>query len=86
MFLILFLIALVLVPVVSVLTVLVYIGFGLYGGIHCAIEGYKYNIRWGIISIFNMIYEFDLESNYLIFRKSVSYLPECKYNFKYKQE
>ena len=75
-FFVIFLIVLVLIPFIVVLSILGYIGFGLYRGIYCAIEGYKYNIRRGIISIWNTILEFDLMCNEYLF-KSDSYSFTC---------
>jgi hypothetical protein len=86
MYLIFFTIGLSLVPVVGVLSILVYIGFGLYGGILCAIEGYKYNIGRGIISIWNTIREGDKMSNDLIFGSSYSCFPDCSDTCKTKKE
>jgi hypothetical protein len=78
MFGILFLIAIVMIPVAGVLTIFAYIGYGLYGGIYCAIDGYKYNTGRGIISIFITIHECDEISNELIFDKHSSCLPDCE--------
>ena len=86
MYLIFFTIALCLVPVVGVLAIFAYIGFGLYGGINCAIEGYKYNIGRGIISIMSVIHQGDAFSNDLIFRSQKSCFPECKDTCKTKKE
>ena len=86
MYLIFFTIALCLVPVVGVLAILAYIGFGFYGGIKCAIEGYKYNIGRGIISIMSVIHQGDAISNALIFHIEKSCFPECKDTCKTKKE
>ena len=86
MYLIFFNIGLSLVPVIGVLSILVYIGFGLYGGILCAIEGYKYNIGRRIISIWNTIREGDKMSNDLIFGSSYSCFPDCSDTCKTKKE
>ncbi len=85
MYLIFFTIALSLVPVVGVLAILAYIGFGLYGGINCAIEGYKYNIGRGIISIWSTIHDGDKLSNSLIFNREESCFPDCKDTCKTKK-
>jgi hypothetical protein len=86
MYLIFFTIGFCLVPVVGVLAILAYIGFGFYGGIKCAIEGYKYNIGRGIISIMSVIHQGDAWSNYLIFGREESCFPECKDTCKTKKE
>lgn len=86
MYLIFFIIGLSLVPVVGVLSILVYIGFGLYGGILCAIEGYKYNIGRGIISIWDTIHLGDSQSNELIFGRRTSCFPDCSDTCKTKKE
>ena len=78
MFSILFLIAFFLIPAAGVLALLAYIGYGFYGGINCAIEGYKHNIGRGIISIWNTIYDIDTLSNSLIFERECSCFPNCK--------
>jgi len=78
MYFILFLIAFALIPVLGVLAILIYICFGLYGGIFCAIEGYKHHIGRGIISIWNTIYDMDKISNDMIFEINSSFLPNCK--------
>ena len=76
-FFVIFLIVLVLIPFIVVLSILGYIGYGLYGGIYCAIEGYKYNIRRGIISIWNTIHICDKEINKVIFEKEFNFFPDC---------
>ena len=86
MFLIFFTIALCLVPVVGVLAILAYIGFGLYGGINCAIEGYKYNIGRGIVSIMFIIHVVDVFSNKLIFDSKKSCFPACEDTCKTKKD
>ena len=85
MYLIFFTIGLSLVPAVGVLAILSYIGFGLYGGIFCAIEGYKYNIGRGIVSIWQTIHICDKLSNNLIFRIEKSCFPDCKDTCKTKK-
>lgn len=73
----LFLIAIALIPEVGVLTILGYIGFGLYGGIFCAIEGYKHNIGRGIISIWISLRNCDYQTNKWIFDCGYSCIPDC---------
>ena len=85
-FLILFIIAIILVPVIGILTIFAYIGYGFFGGINCAIEGYKYNLGRGIISIFNYIHKIDSWTNEIIFHKSFSCFPECEDDCKYKSQ
>lgn len=85
MYLIFFTIGLSLVPAVGVLAILAYIGFGLYGGIFCAIEGYKYNIGRGIVSIWHTIHEGDEISNSWIFNTRKSCFPDCKDTCKTKK-
>ena len=77
MYVIFFIMALAIIPAIGILTILVYIGFGLYGGIYCAIEGYKHNICRGIISIWNIIHHCDKLTNEYIFDKSCSCFPDC---------
>ena len=86
MYLIFFTIGFCLVPVVGVLAILAYIGFGLYGGIRCAIEGYTYNIGRGIISIWSTIHDGDKYSNSLIFGRNESCFPDCEDTCKTKKE
>jgi hypothetical protein len=86
MYLIFFTIGLSLVPVVGILAILAYIGFGFYGGINCAIEGYKYNIGRGIISIMNVLRQGDILSNSLIFNSEKSCFCDCKDTCKTKKE
>ena len=86
MYLIFFTIGFCLVPVVGVLAILAYIGFGLYGGIRCAIEGYTYNIGRGIISIWSTIHDGDKYSNSLIFKSEKSCFPDCEDTCKTKKE
>ena len=77
MYLIFYVIGICLIPVVGVLAILAYIGYGLYGGIFCAYEGYKYNICRGLISIWNTIRECDELTNELIFGINSSCFPDC---------
>ena len=51
--------------------------YGLYEGIACAIEGYKYNICRGIISIWNTIRKCDEISNKYIFDERYTCFPDC---------
>lgn len=76
----LFLIAIALVPAVGVLTILGYIGYGLYGGIYCAIDGYKHNIGRGIISIWISLRKCDYQTNEWIFDCECSFIPDCSDN------
>ena len=76
----LFLIAIALVPAVGVLTILGYIGYGLYGGIYCAIDGYKHNIGRGIISIWISLRKCDYQTNKWIFNCEYSCIPDCNDN------
>ena len=85
MYLIFFTIGLSLVPAVGVLAILAYIGFGLYGGIFCAIEGYKYNIGRGIVSIWHTIHEGDKISNSIVFDTEKSCFPDCENTCKTKK-
>ena len=85
MYLIFFTIGLFLVPAVGVLAILAYISFGLYGGIFCAIEGYKYNIGRGIVSIWQTIHKGDELSNSWIFNIEKSCFPDCKDTCKTKK-
>ena len=77
MFLIFFIMALAVIPPIGILTILGYIGYGLYGGIFCAIEGYKHNICRGIISIWNTIRVCDEFNNEYIFDKKYTCFPDC---------
>ena len=86
MYLIFFTIGLCLVPAAGVLAILAYIGFGLYGGIRCAIEGYNYNIGRGIISIWSTIHDGDELSNELVFGSRKSCFPDCSETCKTKKE
>ena len=86
MYLIFFSIGLCLIPVAGVLAILAYIGFGLYGGVCCAIEGYRYNIGRGIISIWNTIHVGDSMSNDMIFNTKKSCFPDCSDTWKTKKE
>lgn len=86
MFLIIYVIAFVFVPIVGLLSILLYIGVGLYSGIFCAIDGYKYNIRSGLIRIWEEINKFDRSTNKIIFNRDFSFFPDCrnkhlKYNY-----
>ena len=86
MYLIFYVIGFCLIPAVGVLAILAYIGYGLYGGIFCAYEGYKYNICRGLISIWNTIRECDELTNELIFGNRFSCFPDCsKYYLKEKE-
>jgi hypothetical protein len=85
MFLIFFIMALAVIPPIGILTILGYIGYGLYGGIFCAIEGYKYNIGRGIISIWHTIHEGDEISNSWIFNTRKSCFPDCEDTCKTKK-
>ena len=76
----LFLIAIALIPAVGVLTILGYISYGLYGGIFCAIEGYKHNIGRGIISIWIYLRTCDYQTNKWIFNCEYSCIPDCNDN------
>ena len=78
MYLIFFIIGLSLVPAGGVLCIFVYIVSGLYGGLLCAIEGYKYNVGRGIVSIWETIYRVDSFSNEVIFCNNSSCFPDCK--------
>ena len=69
--------ALAIIPPVGILTILGYVGYGLYGGIFCAIEGYKHNICRGIISIWITIRNCDEFSNKYIFDKRCTCFPYC---------
>lgn len=69
MLLIFFIIALALIPIIGLLSILYFIGEGLFGGIYCAIEGYKYNISRGMKSIWNKIREVNNYTDRLIFNK-----------------
>ena len=80
MYSLLFLIAIALIPAVGVLTILGYIGLGVYGGIFCAIEGYKHNIGRGIISIWISIRKCDYQTNKWIFDCYYSCIPDCNDN------
>jgi len=42
-----------LIPVLGVSSILLCIGYALFGGIYCAIEGYQYNIPCGLICIWD---------------------------------
>ena len=76
----LFLIAIALTPAIGVLTILGYIGYGLYGGIYCAIDGYKHNIGRGIISIWISLRKCDYQTNKWIFNCEYSCIPDCNDN------
>lgn len=56
MYLLFFIIGLSLVPVGGVLCIFGYIVSGLYGGLLCAIEGYKYNVDRGTVNIWETIH------------------------------
>ena len=86
MFLIFFTIGLCLVPVAGVLSILFYIASGFYGGIACAIEGYKYNIGRGIISIWSTIHKLDELTNKLVFFSKKSCFPDCSQTCKTKKK
>ena len=86
MFLIFFTIGLCLVPVAGVLVALAYICLGLFGGIECAIEGYKYNIGRGIISIWSNIRGIDEMTNELIFNSKKSCFPDWSQTCKTKKQ
>ena len=77
MYLIFYIMGLAIIPVIGILSILGYIGFGIYGGIFCAIEGYKHNIGRGIISIWITIRTCDKLSNEYIFDSYSSCLPDC---------
>jgi hypothetical protein len=77
MYVIFFIMALAIIPVIGILTILGYIGYGLYGGIFCAIEGYKHNICRGIISIWKTTRKCDEISNEYIFGESYTCFPDC---------
>jgi len=66
-----------LIPVLGVSSILLCIGYALFGGIYCAIEGYQYNIPCGLICIWDYIYMFDKVTNMFIFEKEYSCLPDC---------
>ena len=86
MYSIFYLIAIILIPVSGVLAILFYIGYGFYGGVLCAIEGYQYNIGRGIISIWATIRNCDILTNYLIFETKYSCFPDCSQTCKIKKE
>ena len=77
MYLIFFIMVLAVIPVIGILTIFVYIGFGIYGGIYCAIEGYKHNTCRGIIFIWVIIRKCDEMSNEYIFNSRYSCFPDC---------
>ena len=56
MYLIFFIIGLSLIPAGGVLCIFGYIVSGLYGGLLCAIEGYKYNVDRGTVNIWETIH------------------------------
>ncbi|ORX79173.1 hypothetical protein BCR32DRAFT_328227 [Anaeromyces robustus] len=86
LFSIFFLVAMVLIPVIGVSSILFFIGTALFGGIMCAIEGYKYNNIRGLISIWFIIYYIDVSTNYFIYRKDYSCFPDCEDTYKYKRK
>ena len=78
MLFLLFIVAFALVPVIAVLAILGYVGFGIYAGIYCAIEGYKHNIKCGLISIWDNLRLIDGFTNKFIFECNYSLLPDCR--------
>jgi len=74
-----------LIPALGVLTILLYIGYALFGGIECAIEGYKYNYIRGLFTIWEYIYIIDKETNSFIFNKEFTCFPDCSEIYKIKK-
>jgi len=85
MFSIFFILGFCCVPALGVASILLYIGYALFGGIRCAIEGYKYNFLRGLISIWDTIHCFDSITNSYIFNTENSCLPDCSETYKYKK-
>jgi len=81
-----FLVALVVIPVIGVSSILLCIGYALFSGIYCAIEGYKYNTLRGIVCLWSMIYDFDSSTNDFIFNKQFTWFPECHDLYKEKKK
>ena len=61
-----FIIAMALIPFIGLLAILYFISQGLFGGIYCAIEGYKYNISHGLKSIWSTISKVNDQTDRLI--------------------
>ncbi|KAG4089927.1 hypothetical protein H8356DRAFT_1715180 [Neocallimastix lanati (nom. inval.)] len=78
MFSIFFIIYFCLIPAIGVSSILICVVYSLFGGIQCAIEGYKHNFLRGLICIWGYIYDVDLASNLFIFDKKYSCFPNCK--------
>ncbi|OUM63835.1 hypothetical protein PIROE2DRAFT_9576 [Piromyces sp. E2] len=70
------------IPALGVASILLYIGYALFGGILCAIEGYKYNFLRGLISIWDSIRNVDGFTNEFIFKKEYSCFPDFSNTFK----
>jgi len=74
-----------LIPALGVLSILLYVGFAIFAGIQCAIEGYQYNFLRGLICIWDYIQYVDLTTNSFIFDKEYTCFPDCSDTFKIKK-
>jgi len=73
------------IPALGVLSILFYIGYAIFGGINCAIEGYQYNFLRGLICIWDYIHYIDLAMNSFIFKKEFTCFPDCSETYKVKK-
>jgi len=85
MFTIFYIIGFCLIPALGVSSILFCIGYALFGGIECAIEGYKYNYIRGLFTIWEYIYIIDKETNSFIFNKEFTCFPDCSEIYKIKK-
>jgi len=85
MFTLFYIIGFCLIPALGVSSILLYIGYALFGGIYCAIEGYKYNFLRGLISIWDCIHSVDEITNSYIFNNEYSCFPDCSETYKIKK-